>query len=167
MEYSYKIFIANNPDAILLAERTLHEELPDKPYMRIYYYQWNNNYSYIFRFEDNMVTNPISFNIPIPNAILHLFCYEWFLEYEKLTGIKEMFENNEDFYSTPRHMNMWEFARKWEIRFGHPWKFNEGEGWRDFRRKNLFEDLDKLKKNASKEELSELKKKLEEYIHAL
>lgn len=167
MDYPYEKFIRNNPDAMILAEKKLHPELSDKAYMRIYSYYWNNNYGYLFRYENMMVTNPLIFKIPIPDRLLPLFCYEWFLEYERISGVKEMFETDSDYFWTPNHLNSWDFAHKWEIRFGRLWKFSEGEHIRDYRKNEVYKHLNELKDNASKEELIELKKRLEEMIHVL
>lgn len=163
MEYTYERFLQNNPSAILLAEKKLHPKL-DNAYMRIYSYDFDGKFGYIFRFEELMVTNPIIFDSPIPYNLLSLFCYEWFLEYEKVSGVKEMVENDGDFYSTPNHMNIWDFSSKWYIRYSNHWQFKEGEKVRKRRKLEAFHHLEELKKYASKQELIEIKKELEELL---
>lgn len=160
--YPYTRFASNNPDAILLAERLLHPKLEVPNMMRIYFYRWNDQYAYMFRFEENMVTNPIFLSAPIPKGELPLFCYEWFQEYEHLSGIVDMYEKGEEWYSTPNHLNNWEFSMKWEIRYAHYYQLREGEKYRAFRKKEAIEHIRALLQNGTKEEVSSLKEELGE-----
>jgi hypothetical protein len=166
-QYMYADFIRHNPDALILAERKLHPDLHENAFMRIYSYLRNNRYGYIFRYENYMVTNPLQFEMAIPKHFLPLFCYEWFLEYETLSGVKEMFENNEEYYWAPNHQNFWKFAKKWDIRFSNSVGYNEGQYLREKRRDDVFSNLKELKRYSTKDELIELKKRLEAYIHEI
>ena len=166
-DYKYERFIQNNPEAILVAKRKIHEDMHDGAWMYIYSYTWNGQYSYLFRYQDLMVTNPITFPIPIPHEELPLFCYEWFLEYITISGIEEMFASDGDFYHSPSHLNSWDFETKWRTRYGIEYGLTEGEGLREHRKKELLKHLEEFSKNASKEEKENLKKELEVYHHVL
>lgn len=128
----------------------------------------------MLRYREYMVTNPLTFTIPIPQHAMLLFCYEWFAEYERITGVVEMFEEDNDFYSTPNHLNGWEFETRWQSLYGEHsaldyrhFSSREGEMVRTYKTKQVYRHLDDLKKYGTKEELADLQKELEAYIHAL
>lgn len=166
-------FLEINPDAKALASRKLHPGLHDSCVMKVYfYYIHGNQCAYAFCYQGTMVFNPILMDIPIVRDELSLFVYEWFIEWETITDIKAVMEDEETWgYSNPSHRNDWAFATPWIHRYNKTFYFDKGyhvgENLREKIKDDVLSNTEEYLKNATREEIKTIKESLEAMLRVL
>lgn len=165
--YMYQDFMNRERGVQLLACKKIHPKMGDEDLMYVYYLQDHDEHSYIFRYQDTMITNLVRLVTPIDRCDIPLFCYEWFEEWIELTEIYEMFEGGSEWYNNPTHMNSWKFEEKWRRRYGYSFGRADGERARDANLNTAKKLIQRLFDYASKEEQDYVRTQMEEVLRSV